>query len=282
MTERFHAVLKLSMIKSPLRYPGGKARVAERIAELLPAFDEYREPFAGGASVFLLLRQKFPEKTFWINDVYPELATFWSMLAKDSRQVIEYIISYRQRYHNGKELYGHIMEHIRTLPDAERAAAFFIINRITFSGTSESGGYSEQAFNGRFTPSSIERLTPVAALLRNVRITNLDYADVLTAQGNNVVMYLDPPYYSARSSALYGKNGKLHTGFNHERLAEHLRATQHRWLITYDDSPFIRSLYSFANIREWNIVYGMRNVTSTSTQKARELFISNYELPLIV
>jgi len=270
------------MIKSPLRYPGGKARVAERIAELLPDFDEYREPFVGGASVFIYLRQKYPNKTFWINDIYPELAVFWSMLAKDSQQVIEYIHSYRQRFHIGKELYAHLTENIRTLPNAQRAAAFFIINRITFSGTTESGGYSEQAFNGRFTPSSIERLTPVAQLLRNTRISNLDYSEVLGAHGNNVVMYLDPPYYSARKSALYGKNGNLHTAFNHEQLAEHLRTTKQHWLVTYDDSPFIRSLYSFANIREWNIVYGMRNVTTGSSQKAQELFISNYELPLIV
>lgn len=61
------------MIKSPLRYPGGKSRSVERIASLIPQFDEFREPFVGGGSVFIHLKQKFPNKKYWINDIYPAL-----------------------------------------------------------------------------------------------------------------------------------------------------------------------------------------------------------------
>jgi len=49
-------------------------------------------------------------------------------------------------------------------------------------------------------------------------------------------------------------------------------------LITYDDSEYIRDLFSFANIRTWNITYGMRNVTKKSKQQEQELFIANYDI----
>lgn len=52
----------------------------------------------------------------------------------------------------------------------------------------------------------------------------------------------------------------------------------HKWLITYDDSEYIKELFSFASIRSWNLTYGMRNVTDNSDQKGNELFISNYDI----
>jgi len=53
------------MIKSPLRYPGGKSRAVKKISSLVPDFKEYREPFVGGGSIFVYLKQKYPERKFW-------------------------------------------------------------------------------------------------------------------------------------------------------------------------------------------------------------------------
>ena len=77
---------------------------------------------------------------------------------------------------------------------------------------------------------------------------------------------------------MYGKNGKLHKTFDHQRFAENLKNCPHKWLITYDDSPYIKTLFNFAEITPWNLTYGMRNITQSSNQKAKELFISNYPL----
>jgi DNA adenine methylase len=160
----------------------------------------------------------------------------------------------------------------------ERAAAFFIFNRITFSGTTLSGGYSEGAFTGRFTESSIKRLSDLAEIITDTTITNYDYEALLKSEGENVFIFLDPPYYSATKSALYGKNGNLHKSFDHKRFAENMKNCNHKWLITYDDSEYIRELFSFANIVPWNLTYGMRNITENSDQIGKELFISNYAL----
>ncbi|MDR2152202.1 MAG: DNA adenine methylase, partial [Helicobacteraceae bacterium] len=162
--------------------------------------------------------------------------------------------------------------------DLERAAAFFVYNRVTFSGTSLSGGFSEAAFSGRFTHSAIARLRALHGALDNALITNLDYEEVVIADGEGVFIFLDPPYYSAVKSSLYGKNGNLHKAFDHERFAKVMKKCPHKWLITYDDCEYIRELFSFANIVAWETTYGMRNVIEGASQKGRELFIANYSI----
>jgi DNA adenine methylase len=119
-------------------------------------------------------------------------------------------------------------------------------------------------------------------ILNDIQITNLDFEEVINEDGKNVFIFLDPPYYSATKSALYGKNGSMHKNFNHIRFAETMKKCKHKWLITYDDSEYIRELFQFANVFSWNLTYGMRNVTEASDQNGKELFISNYlkELPL--
>ena len=266
------------MIKSPLRYPGGKSRAVETISKLIPDFDEFREPFLGGGSVFLYVKQHFPNKKFWVNDLYFELYKFWEMSQKEVNALIHQIYEWRNQYLIGKDLYRFLNENLLTFNDLERAAAFFIYNRITFSGTSLSGGYSEHAFTGRFTESSIQRLNKFAEVIKDSKITNLDYEELVNAKGENVFIFLDPPYYSATKSALYGKNGNLHKYFDHERFANIMQNCPHKWLITYDDSEFVRDLFTFANVTPWNLTYGMRNVTEISNQKGKELFISNYDI----
>lgn len=269
------------MIKSPLRYPGGKSRAVDLISTLIPEFDEFREPFLGGGSIFIYLKQKFPDRKFWVNDLHYSLFKFWEMSQKDVNSVIKKINEWRGEFKEGKVLHKFLTKNISEFNDLETATAFFIFNRITFSGTSESGGYSEQSYHGRFTESSIERLKKFAEVINEARITNSDYEELVTSHGENVFIFLDPPYYSARKSALYGKNGNLHKGFDHIHFAEVMKNCNHKWLITYDDSEYIRNLFSFANVIPWNLMYGMRNVTETSDQIGKELFISNYlkEIP---
>ncbi len=269
------------LIKSPLRYPGGKSRAIVLISTLVPEFQEFREPFVGGGSLFIYLKQKYPKRKFWINDLYFQLYIFWKMCREDLDAVVRQINIWRSKYTNGKELHKFLNENISNFNPIEIASAFFVYNRITFSGTSESGGFSEQAFRGRFTDSSIVRLKKMSTILEGVQITNVDFEEVVNRDGKDVFLFLDPPYYSATKSALYGKNGNMHKQFNHIRFAETMKNCKHKWLITYDDSEYIRELFPFAHVFSWNLTYGMRNVAEVSDQKGKELFISNYlkELP---
>ena len=264
------------MIKSPLRYPGGKSRAVELIAPLLPDFDEFREPFLGGGSVFVHTKQRFPQKNYWVNDLYFELFKFWEIAQKNVSGLLEKIYEWRDQFQIGKELHRFLNKNLANFDDVERATAFFIYNRITFSGTTLSGGFSERAFHERFTESSIKRLKPFSHIIQEATITNFNYKELIQAEGSNVFIFLDPPYYSATKSALYGKNGHLHKAFDHVEFAETMKMCPHKWLITYDDCEYIRDLFSFASIIPWNLTYGMRNVTETSDQNGKEIFISNY------
>ncbi|MCQ3936726.1 MAG: DNA adenine methylase [Chloroflexi bacterium] len=270
------------MIKSPLRYPGGKSRAVQQMKLLIPKeFDEYREPFVGGASFFIYLKQKFPKVKYWINDLNSELYCFWKSAQIDSEKLAREVAKVKKERLNGQELFDELLEiDVGKLSEFERAVRFFVLNRITFSGVVEAGGYSQLAFVGRFTNSSIERVAKLGEIMEGVKITNVDYREMLFGGSKNVFTFLDPPYYKAAKSKLYGKNGVLHTEFNHDEFAVAMKKCDHSWLITYDDSPEIRKNFEFANIYEWELQYGMNNYKQGKADKGNELFISNYSLPL--
>ncbi len=160
--------------------------------------------------------------------------------------------------------------------DFTRAVRFFVMNRITFSGTVDSGGYSQQAFHSRFTLSSIDRLMPLKQILEGVKITNLDYREMLNGTGNETLIFLDPPYLVATKSKLYGKKGDLHTGFNHCEFAREMSECPHKWLITYDDTLEIRENFHFSQMHEWELQYGMNNYKQGKAEIGHELFLCNF------
>ncbi|MBD2360270.1 DNA adenine methylase [Anabaena minutissima FACHB-250] len=271
------------MLKSPLRYPGGKSKAINQIIEYLPeSFAEFREPFIGGGSVFIYLKQKLPHLKFWINDLNQELFLFWKIAQSDISQLVAEVHQIKDKYTDGKLLFTELTSvDVNSLSDLERAVRFFVLNRITFSGTVESGGFSQEAFHKRFTYSSIERLEKLASILTpDIKITNLDYSKLINAEDENVFLFLDPPYFSATKSKLYGKDGDLHTSFDHHRFAEILQPCPHKWLITYDDSPQIRDNFKYAHIYEWELQYGMNNYKQVRAAKGKELFINNYEIKI--
>ncbi len=90
-------------------------------------------------------------------------------------------------------------------------------------------------------------------------------------------MFLDPPYFSTTKSKLYGKKGDLHINFDHARFAKVMKNVKHKWLITYDDCPEVRDLFSFAHIKTFELQYGMNNYKQKTAGKGKEIIITNYE-----
>jgi DNA adenine methylase len=288
------------MIKSPLRYPGGKSKAIKKLSEFTDiAFKEYREPFVGGGSLFIYLKQCFPDRQFWINDLNTDVYSFWKAAQENLAEMLTLIKKFKKEK-DGKALYQKLLAmNLGELSLIERGARFFVLNRITFSGTTESGGFSERAFQGRFTDSSIDRVAALSEILdKNVKITNLDYSELLKNDrsvlhvhedheaGENaeievqpqcqILIYLDPPYYSATHSRLYGKKGNLHSGFDHQRFSEEIKACKMNWFISYDNSKFVRELFSFAKQHAWQLQYGMNNSNKDSCLMGEELIVSGF------
>jgi DNA adenine methylase len=269
------------MIKSPLRYPGGKSKAIPQIEKQLPTyFSEYREPFVGGGSVFIYLKQKYPSLKVWINDLNPEVYLFWKIAQSNLNNLVTEVRNIKNNYQDGRLLFTEMSQiDVNNLSELERAVRFFVLNRITFSGTIEAGGYSSKSFESRFTYSSIDRLQQLEIILDDqVKITNLDYKDLLKPINENVFIFLDPPYYVATKSKLYGKRGSLHTSFDHEKFADNINQCHHKWLITYDNSPEIKDNFKNANIQEWELQYGMNNYQKEKAAKGQEIFVRNYSI----
>lgn len=269
------------MIKSPLRYPGGKSRAINFLRDFVPEkFREYREPFFGGGSFGFYIQQDFEVKKLIANDLNYELYALWHSVKEDIDELCLRLINICDSYKDGKKLYAEVMERRDSnLTILDRGIDFFILNRITFSGIADSGGYSEESFQKRFTHTSIERLRHSHSVIKDFELHSEDYEQIIKMSGDNVFLFIDPPYFSASKSALYGKNGDLHIDFDHERLHAILSKTKHQFLITYDNCEFIADLYRDFNQKEWQLQYGMNNIKRAHAGVGKELLITNYPLP---
>lgn len=282
------------IVKSALRYPGGKSRLLKHIDPLIPqGYDEYRDLFVGGGSVALLMAHRNPDAQISINDLNVDLIAFYRCLKERFSELRSILTQIRALAPDGRALHAAfrsdrvdcsgcqevsaIFQQFGSAPIMKRAVRFFVMNRITFSGTTDSGGYSQQAFDTRFTASSLDRLVPMAKAIEKMKISHNDYSSLLDLDfpenGKRVFLFMDPPYLTA--SNLYGNKGDLHHSFDHKLFANQVRACHHDWLITYDDSPIIRDLFSWADITEWSPQYAMNNWHSGVSKKGCELFISN-------
>jgi len=267
-------------IRSPLRYPGGKTRAAELLLSKFPDFREYREPFVGGGSVALKSIQRWSDREFWINDLNFDLFCFWLECRTSAKDLASYVEYDRQKamasVDGGKALFEELKNSPARNSTWARAARFFILNRITFSGTIESGGYSQEAYEKRFTLSSVARITALSGLLTKTKITNLDYEEVMEVPGEDVFIFLDPPYWGNKSSKLYGINGDLHSGFDHDRFAEVCRRSTHKLAITLDNCPEVLEAFDGFNIEPFDLQYGMNNYRQASAAIGKEVLITNY------
>lgn len=225
------------------------------------------------------IAQTFPFSVVRASDSNLELHCFWNQLKMNSESVINGVQDIFDSKDDGRELFNRLIEKRNSnLNDLERAIDFFVLNRITFSGVVDAGGYSEASFNNRFTQSSIERLRKAASLVEKIEFYNEDYSYLINLDGDDVFIFLDPPYYSVSKSRLYGKKGILHSQFDHDKFALSMKECKHKWLITYDNSEYVKKLFQDFYQVEWELQYGMNNYKQVSAAKGKELLIANYNL----
>ncbi|MCZ7602846.1 MAG: DNA adenine methylase [Melioribacteraceae bacterium] len=196
------------MIKSPLRYPGGKSRAVKFLKRFIPSFSEFREPLFGGGSFSIYMVQKYSTRIFKASDINYDLFCFWNELKSNSEKMIYEIYKTYETEKNGRLLFDSIMKKRNdNLTSLQRAVDFFLLNRITFSGVVDSGGYSEQAFQKRFTKSSIERLKSTSMVIQNIEFSHSDYSALLEEHGNDVFIFLDPLTILRQNQNSTGKMG---------------------------------------------------------------------------
>ncbi len=247
--------------RSPLRYPGGKTRAIKAIYSCIPPNEiQLCSPFLGGASIELACTTRM---MVYGSDVFEPLIAFWKTLLNKPDILIERVRSY---YPLSKTKFYNLQKRYVSLDDEiERAAAFFVLNRSSFSGTTLSGGMSPG--HPRFTESAIERLQTFRA--DNFLVECVDYKDAISKH-QDAFLYLDPPYLNGQN--LYGIKGDTHKGFDHRALAEILHKRD-RWIMSYNDCPTIRELYKDNTILSVEWIYGM-----SKDKKSNEVLVLSPDL----
>ena len=273
------------ILKTPLRYPGGKSRAVPKLAQFVPDlsnYQVYREPFLGGGSVALWVTQKYPDLRVWVNDLYEPLTNFWKTLQDDGDKLQRKLIELKSRYPDQGSAKGLFLEAKEIINDREkshldRAIAFYVANKCSFSGLTESSSFSAQASDSNFSMRGIEKLKFYSYAIRNWTITNYDYAALLD-DNRLAFVYLDPPYDIKDN--LYGKKGNMHRGFDHDKFAHICDNYVCRQLVSYNATQMIKDRFKDWIAAEFDHTYTMRSVGDymKDQHERKELVLMNYEM----
>ena len=276
----------MKSLKTPLRYPGGKSRALSKLFQYIPNlkdYTEYREPFIGGGSVALEIGKRYPHLDIWVNDLYGPLYNFWRVLQDQSDELHSKLVRLKTNHPEpvlAKELFLDAKDilDMDTTSDLSRAVAFYVVNKCSFSGLTESSSFSKQASESNFSMRGIDKLPDYSLMIKKWKITNLRYQELFT-DNKDIFTYLDPPYEIG--SNLYGKKGNMHKGFDHDGFAAICDRFVGHQLVSYNSTQLIRDRFKQGwTAAEFAHTYTMRSVGSYNTDQAsrKELVLANYEM----
>jgi len=274
-------------LKTPLRYPGGKSRAVKKMDQYFPDlrdYVEFREPFLGGGSVAIHISKKYPHLKIWVNDLYEPLVNFWSNLQMFGVELKDQLLNYKSTHNDptsARELFNNSKSLINKTNSSslDRAVAFYIVNKCSFSGLTESSSFSPQASVSNFSVRGIEKLPGYSEIISNWHINGYSYEHLMTQNiHDGVFMYLDPPYDIKDN--LYGKKGSMHKGFDHDKFAVDCDEHDISMLISYNSDQLVKDRFKNWTAAEFDLTYTMRSVGEyMRDQKTRkELLLMNYSL----
>ncbi len=270
-------------INSPFRYAGGKFYARNLILEHIPSHTDYIEPCAGGGSIFFA---KSKAENNWLNDADPALVNTYLAIRDRPEELIEFLAEEQA----SKERHAYYKNEFIPSNELEAAARWFYLNRTSYSGIMKLQncfwGYGDKySMRPENWPRNIRR---TSAKLQNVKITCLDFEQIINNAPEQSFLFIDPPYFNADQDKFYTHSFSKD---DHYRLCQLLKEHTDRlqFLLTYDNSPEIRELYKWAieiHDKEWNYTINrtddQRNKQKKEDDfkgkryKGKEIFILNY------
>ncbi len=251
------------MFYSPLRYPGGKNKLAAFIAKICIDNDidgHYIEPYSGGASVALyLLLEGFVEK-ITINDKDRSIYAFWYSILNNTTQFCERIrdveISIeewrRQRAIQVKKENVNLLDLGFSTFFLNRTNRSGIINGGPIGGVEQKGSYK---LDCRFNKIDlIDRIRVIASRKKNIRLYRKDAIKLIQqvqreSNNSNMIFYFDPPYF-LKASSLYLNHYKSE---DHKAVSDSIKNIRNiKWIVSYDNVPEIINLYSECQMKEFS------------------------------
>jgi len=258
-------------MNSIISWVGGKRLLRKKILPLIPKHDIYCEVFGGAAWV---LFGKSPNKEDWqvsaksrytevYNDINGDLVNFWKYIKNHP----EAFVTELNQYLISRELFDIFTQH-QPKTELERAIRFYF--QLSCSYGSRSKNFCIMQGYKYMPLRQLEKVKVASERLQQVIIEKQDYEKIINRYDSpNTFFYLDPPYYTKEH--LYDREDA--DAFDkHEEMAKQLRAIKGKFLLSYNNEPYIRKLYKGLIIETVEAQY----TVSGSFQTQTELMIRNY------
>ena len=279
--------MSLKSFKTPLRYPGGKSRACTKMDPYFPDlrnYTEFCEPFLGGGSVAIHVAKKYPHLKITVNDLYEPLVNFWmnlQMFGDELSKELKGLKITNCNQDSARCLFAEMKDVINDskYTNLERAVAFYVVNKCSFSGLTESSSFSAQASDSNFSMRGIEKLPEYSFLISSWHINQYSYEYLMENDiHDSLFVYLDPPYDIKDN--LYGRKGSMHKGFDHDRFASDCDKYSIPMMVSYNSDQLVRDRFKDWKAAEFDLTYTMRSVGEyMRDQKSRkELLLMNYSL----
>ena len=249
--------------KPALTWPGGKSRLLKHILPNIPKHTCYVEPFAGGLAVMLAKPRSSIEV---INDLNGDLVTFYRCVRFHTDALLtelEFVLNSRQEFTDFIKQTG--------LTDLQRAARWFFRNRNCFRGANlETFGVSPTSSGTGANSSRAARMEAIRQLnfrLDRVIIENLDWEKCLSVYDRSETFFFCDPPYTACDAGMYA----AWTVADVMSFRERLNRLKGRWIVTLNDAPEIRRIFSDCQI---TVVERAQGISQAKKKVYRELVIT--------
>ena len=273
-------------LRTPLRYPGGKRKLANFVETLISCNDlsgcDYAEPYAGGAGLAMELLRRGIVNQLWLNDIDKGIASFWKLVLQQPDLLCEMIEETDVTIEEWKKQ----KEFAKSEDTVLRGFATFFLNRTNRSGIIKGGVIGGKNQNGtwkldcRFNKNElINRIQAIAKYRDRIHSFNMDALEFLESAVpkhlETVLFNLDPPYY-VKGAGLYTN---FYNDSDHLKVSSFIRTESRPWIVSYDNHEFIRKIYSGCNFIEYDLTY-----TAQRKEVGKEImFFGNLKkVPLIV
>lgn len=268
-----------------LKWAGGKSQILEYIADSMPAdFNNYYEPFIGGASVLLGIS---PAQAY-VNDINEQLVNLYTQLKLAADSVIKKVNELdtvpctKELYYSIREQYNAKILHRDC--DVDSAALMIWINKHCFNGLYRvnNRGLFNVPYNNKVNGKSIDEnnIRAISKYLQkhDITITCYDFEKACEPVKSGDFVYFDSPYVPESITASFTDYAA--GGFSlrdHERLAalyKHLDKIGAKVMLSNNDVPLVRSLYNGYNIQSLDVKRMINRNADKRTGK--EVLITNY------